>query len=68
MISDGNTNHYVLMKSLSPFVSNNKKIKIDVCPYYLQNSVNHKIDYIIHKSVRVEFTNKETLEFTNYRK
>ena len=45
-----------------------------MCPYCLQKFSDqekldkHKIDCIIHTSVRVEFTYKEKLEFTNYQK
>ena len=65
LISNENTNHYVLMKKLSPLIKKNKDCKIEVCPYCLQKFTSqekldmHKIDCINHTAVRIEFTDKE---------
>ena len=47
---------------------------MEVCPYCLQKITTqekldiHKIDCINHTAVRIEFTDKEKLEFTNHQK
>ena len=74
LINNENTNHYVLMKKLSPLIKKNKHCKMAVCPYCLQKFTTqekldmHKIDCINHTAVRIEFTDKEKLEFTNHQK
>ena len=72
LITNEENSHYVLMKSLSPFSKPHRKI--EVCPYCLQTFYKkekldeHKIICSTHEPVKVEFTDKEKLEFSNYDK
>ena len=63
------------MKKLSPLIKKNMVGKIEVCPYCLQKFTTqekldiYKIDCIInHAALKMKFTNKEKLEFTNHQK
>ena len=73
MISEEDNMHYVLMKSLSPFVNKKHKCKTFVCSYCLhsfykkENHEKHEQECSIHTPVTMELS-KDPIKFKNYQK
>ncbi len=71
LISNEETNHYVLMKDLSPFVNKNWKRKTYICKYCLHSYCKkelleqHEPECSIHTPVKLHFVD-EPLCFKNY--
>jgi len=73
LISNDETNHYIIMKDLSPFVNKNQQYKSHVCPYCLhcldkqQSLETHEPNCSVHTPVRMELA-EGPVKFQQYHK
>ena len=72
-LTENNNSHYILMKTLSPFVNKQHHGKTFVCPYclhsfYKEDSLNkHEPECSIHSSSKIVLVDK-SIKFENYSK